>query len=95
MAEQESLRWLLEPPGAGKAHVYVAIGEGAVLKPAVQEAIDKLLAVLQETDDDVQGFGCLFHISRTNPGALVENPDVTSSALPSAGIRSAGYIIGM
>jgi hypothetical protein len=55
VAEQEQLRWLLEPPGEGRAHVYVALGEGTKLSPTVKEALDRFLAAFQETDD-VQGF---------------------------------------
>jgi hypothetical protein len=55
---EEKLRWLLEPPKAGNAHVYVAVGENTKLTPAVEDALEKLMAALHESDDDVSGFLC-------------------------------------
>jgi hypothetical protein len=46
--------WLLSPPGADEVQLYLAVGDGYEMTAEVREAIDRLLATLQE--EDVVGY---------------------------------------
>jgi hypothetical protein len=56
MADQseppEDLRWLLEPPAPGEAHVHIAVGEGTRLTPALREALEELVRRLHEAETE-------------------------------------------
>jgi hypothetical protein len=49
----EGSGWVLEPQG--RAGLYIAVGNEAVLRPEVREALDELMRVLEQ-QDEVAGF---------------------------------------
>ena len=50
----EQLRWLLEPPGKGDVRVVLELGDDARLSPCAQQALERLMKELYETE--VQGY---------------------------------------
>jgi hypothetical protein len=46
-------RWLVEP-GPGEAQIHLALGDGAVVTPALRAAVEALAGALQR--DEVQGY---------------------------------------
>jgi len=53
----EELRWLLEPPAKSDVRLVVELGEGARLSPGAEQALERLMKELYQTE--VRGYASI------------------------------------